>query len=452
MDRGRSLVQCFILWAALLIPLTTCAQQAVELEGEDLGADIAVRAFWGEAAEKPVIFQATWQGVSGAAPVFHLHLPGSIVGDATLMLDRLVEAGIAAYLDTRIHFTRQGVAADLPPEQIMYELDAMVTSACEEFGAAALFPGFSEPSIAQLGRLLRLDWSRAVMPVDGTGEPDKYLAIYRYVRGQREELERSMRADLLPLATIAVLAPGSSAMAVRAPIRINSTCGTVFDEENFLCALDLRLADAGATGIDPRPDTALYQAIALRAEDPAPVVEPAMRMRKRDRWLKGELDQINARLGEVDQRKELWALRDRLDDMEDRITGLDLEMRRIGSNDQSRNENPIAGLSALTGRNITVHFARHGVVLDAASRLLLNEVFEQMARSPADKVLITGYSDRSGDPALNLRLSEQRALSVRNYLLQRGIAEERLMINFYGDSRSTGRNQDERRVELEWLR
>jgi len=48
-------------------------------------------------------------------------------------------------------------------------------------------------------------------------------------------------------------------------------------------------------------------------------------------------------------------------------------------------------------------------------------------------------------------LSEQRAKAVRAYLLQRGIAADRLMVNYYGDSRSSGRDPNERRVEIEWL-
>jgi outer membrane protein OmpA-like peptidoglycan-associated protein len=53
---------------------------------------------------------------------------------------------------------------------------------------------------------------------------------------------------------------------------------------------------------------------------------------------------------------------------------------------------------------------------------------------------------------VNLALSEQRAKAVRNYLLSRGIASERLLVNYYGDSRSSGRDPNERRVEIEWLR
>ena len=82
---------------------------------------------------------------------------------------------------------------------------------------------------------------------------------------------------------------------------------------------------------------------------------------------------------------------------------------------------------------------------------MLNEVFEQPTPPRARKVLVTGYTDRSGDPAVNLHLSEQRAKAVRNYLLERGIQAERILVNYYGDHRSAGRDPGERRVEIEWL-
>ncbi|MFN6115395.1 MAG: OmpA family protein, partial [Flavobacteriales bacterium] len=176
------------------------------------------------------------------------------------------------------------------------------------------------------------------------------------------------------------------------------------------------------------------------------------KVRKRDQWLKSELDAINQRIDRMDQRKELWELRDRMEDLEDRMSGIELDMRDVREAGSSGDHNPLADLSALTGRNLIIRFERNSITLDPEYRVVLNEVFEQLARSPQDRVLITGYTDRSGDPAVNLRLSEERAKAVRNYLLQRGIAADRLLVNYYGDSRSTGRDPGERRVEVEWLR
>ena len=51
-----------------------------------------------------------------------------------------------------------------------------------------------------------------------------------------------------------------------------------------------------------------------------------------------------------------------------------------------------------------------------------------------------------------MAISEARAKAVRAYLVARGISEERLLVNYYGSTRSLGVDPDERRVEIEWLR
>ena len=246
---------------------------------------------------------------------------------------------------------------------------------------------------------------------------------------------------------------GTSAAEPGSQVRINSTCGTVFDEENYLCALDLQLADSGGGAIDPELGERLMQAMAERGTAPeadTPVVQ--QKIRKRDRWLKSELDAINDRIDHMDQRRELWEIRDRMEDIEDRLAGLQLDIEEVKTGTGTGGDNPSAELSELVGRNITVRFPRNSTQLSAEYRVLLNEVFEQLARSPEHRVLVTGYSDRSGDSSANLYLSEQRAKAVRNYLLQRGVPGDRLMVNYYGDSRSTGRDPSERRVEVEWIR
>lgn len=437
----------WLLPGLLLSPLS--AQVTVQLQGESVGANVIVEGR-SETADEPVpLFRAVWRGVPGGTAQFQLQRTAAPDGATPLMLDRLMEAGIGAYLDARVHFTKQGVVSDVPSTQLVQEIDAMVMVAAKDLGAGDAFKGLSGSTRMQLSRLTHIDWSRTEHGVDAGEDHDKYLAIYYYVRAQREELERQLRADLLPLTTVAVM--GSTVANAGSMVRINSTCGTVFDEQNYLCALDLQLADSGNGAIDPQLAERLMAAMneqrTSRAVD-TPEVVP-QKLRKRDRWLKAELDAINDRIDRMDQRKELWTIRDRMEDIEDRLTGLEMEVRE---RDQDAGENPSAELSDLVGRNITIRFERGVIRLNAEHRVLLNEVFEQLARVPQHRVLITGYSDRSGDPTTNLLLSEKRARAVRTYLLQRGIPAERLMVNFYGDSRSLGRDPAERRVEVEWMR
>jgi outer membrane protein OmpA-like peptidoglycan-associated protein len=433
--------------APLLLPSLLMAQERLLLTGESDARTVLVRGqHEGEEAAGPVL-QATWRFAGeDVDPVMSFQRTSLNAGAAELSLDELVLAGFGAYLDARVHFEKQGVRADLPVDVMVRQLNGMVRAATDELGEGDGVAAVSEPTMQQLDRLCHIDWSQARFGVDGGAEQDKYLAIFYYVRSQRDELERQLRADLLPLATVPVireeeLPPGRA-------VSVNSLCGSVFDDRNFLCALDLGVTDTTLVMTDVPMDA--YMLLALqRPSPPAPVAEE-FKVRKRDRWLKTELDRINERIDEVDQRKELWALRDRLDDLDGRLDDLSMELREVREEGVPTG-NPIAELSVLTGRNVTVRFSKGGVVLDSDGMVLLNEVFEQLARDPAQRILITGHSDASGDPATNLVLSERRAKAVRSYLVARGVEEERLLVNFYGDSRSIGPDAAERRVEIEWL-
>ena len=403
-------------------------------------------------APKPV-FQGIWRGVPGALAVFQLQRSSAPRDDVRVMLDRLVEAGIGAYLDAHLHYERTGISTDISVTEMALEMNSMIASAAEELQMTDPVVGLTVPTVKQLLHFASMDWSGNTSQASSGTSDDKYMAIYRTLKAQRTELDRQIRADLMELGSVLVWGETND---IRGNVyRIASTCGTVFDEDNFLCALDLKLTDSDLADVDPSIGMTALKAYVPKApilqEDTTEVVSDTGKIRKRDRWLKTELDMINQRLTDLDQRRELWQLRDRLEDIEDRIVGLELEVREKIDPPVQERENPLARLSELAGKNLSVSFDRNSAVLGQEHFVLLNEVFEQLARLPEDRVLITGYTDASGPKSVNLRLSEQRAKAVRSYLLERGIPAERLMVNYYGDSRSMGRAPDERRVEIEWL-
>ncbi|MEO8068801.1 MAG: OmpA family protein [Flavobacteriales bacterium] len=437
----------------LLLVSLLCATRPVvaqlELVGESDATTVRVRGVEHDGTMDGPYFQATWR-FNDEGTTFDLLPSTQPDGSEQAQLIAVIEAGIGAYLDQRVHFAKQGVQADKPAAALITDMNTIVRAATMEFDDAGVYAGFSGATAQQLDRLVKIDWAQARYGIDGGSEQDKYLAIYYYVRSQRGELERLMRADLMTLTDVVVW--GNKPEIADLPPSMPTVCGAVFDSQEFLCAYDL----SASTDLLGLPDAVLeartVKTMLAHAEGASePAAQP--KMRKRDRWLKGELDAINDRIDRMDQSKELWAVRDRLDDVEGQIQDLRMEVRDLKEDKTSTtpSDNPLANLSALTGRNITVRFTRNSDAVDADYRVILNEVFEQLARAPKDRVLITGYTDRSGDAAVNLTLSERRAKTVRNYLLQRGITPDRLMVNYYGDSRSDGRNPDERRVEVEWL-
>jgi outer membrane protein OmpA-like peptidoglycan-associated protein len=93
------------------------------------------------------------------------------------------------------------------------------------------------------------------------------------------------------------------------------------------------------------------------------------------------------------------------------------------------------------------------------SEPLLLEVADALLRNPdLELVEVQGHTDNRGDHELNMKLSQQRAESVRRWLVQHGVEPVRLTAKGYGPTRPiapniTAYNQARnRRVQFKILR
>ncbi|PJK00940.1 hypothetical protein CO641_03025 [Lysobacteraceae bacterium NML91-0213] len=62
----------------------------------------------------------------------------------------------------------------------------------------------------------------------------------------------------------------------------------------------------------------------------------------------------------------------------------------------------------------------------AEGRTALDDLATRLSARPLEIVHVIGHSDRIGNDRANLRLSEQRANAVRDYLVDRGVPAERI--------------------------
>ena len=105
-----------------------------------------------------------------------------------------------------------------------------------------------------------------------------------------------------------------------------------------------------------------------------------------------------------------------------------------------------------------VEFENNSAKLRPASDKILNAVLDVLTSHPEfGKLGVEGHTDNHGAPAYNKRLSEQRAASVMNWLVDHGVARTRLSAQGFGlekpiDTNTTeaGR-QNNRRVEFHIL-
>lgn len=85
-----------------------------------------------------------------------------------------------------------------------------------------------------------------------------------------------------------------------------------------------------------------------------------------------------------------------------------------------------------------VHFGLRSSLLSAASRLLLHGVASAMADHPELSIIIEAHSDPRGSAELNRHLSGSRGESVRRVLADSGVADERMIVRRFGETRRAG--------------
>jgi OOP family OmpA-OmpF porin len=88
-----------------------------------------------------------------------------------------------------------------------------------------------------------------------------------------------------------------------------------------------------------------------------------------------------------------------------------------------------------------VTFEYNSAKLKPESRSALDAVATDLKKYPRLKIELQGHTDSAGPDAYNLKLSQQRADSVRNYLVDQGVPESRLTSKGYGESQPIADNK-----------
>lgn len=84
----------------------------------------------------------------------------------------------------------------------------------------------------------------------------------------------------------------------------------------------------------------------------------------------------------------------------------------------------------------------------------LDSIVAFLKKDPSTRIEISGHTDNTGSEAHNLKLSENRADAVAEYIVDKGIATSRVTFNGFGSSRPVDSNDSEkgrrknRRVEI----
>jgi outer membrane protein OmpA-like peptidoglycan-associated protein len=107
---------------------------------------------------------------------------------------------------------------------------------------------------------------------------------------------------------------------------------------------------------------------------------------------------------------------------------------------------------AVAAQNIL--FTPGKATLLSQSYASLNQVVDVLNQYPELKMDIEGHTDNTGVAEKNLKLSQNRANTVKNYIIGKGIAEARITATGYGqenpitDNKTASGRTANRRVEM----
>lgn len=105
----------------------------------------------------------------------------------------------------------------------------------------------------------------------------------------------------------------------------------------------------------------------------------------------------------------------------------------------------------------SIEFENGKTVLKESSYDALQEIVEALNAHPEAQIIIEGHTDNTGSDKANLKVSEQRALTVKDFLVEQGVSAEQITVEGKGstdpkadNSTAEGRRIN-RRVEIKTL-
>jgi outer membrane protein OmpA-like peptidoglycan-associated protein len=87
-----------------------------------------------------------------------------------------------------------------------------------------------------------------------------------------------------------------------------------------------------------------------------------------------------------------------------------------------------------------IYFETASAILLPASDTSLNSLVNQMKKNPNVKIEISGHTDNVGEASYNLKLSQDRAKAVMDYLVANGIKINRMTYKGYGSTKPIAPN------------
>jgi OmpA-OmpF porin, OOP family len=88
----------------------------------------------------------------------------------------------------------------------------------------------------------------------------------------------------------------------------------------------------------------------------------------------------------------------------------------------------------VASRNVQINFETGSAIISPSSYEIIDQIYTSAQAAEGLKIGVFGHTDNTGDPTKNQTLSENRAEAVKQYLIKKGLGENRLESKGFGDT------------------
>lgn len=373
----------------------------------------------------------------------------------------LLVTALNLYLDKSYQINESALSFNKQTSLMMSEMSSLVNQGLDIFQITYSFDGFSERVYSKLKVLSDLEWSLVEYELLGENASEREDMLRYFVDIEFLDLKALCKSEIIEfLKNKKVLSvPDVWANKLRASNTLEES--DVYHAEQFIAPLEYIL-DAPVSSTDFEPEFSMPEKFVNNYN------KKAKKKEKKSRYKKDQFSQdVLALL--TQNSEQLIAIQQDLVDFEKNNITRDRELKKENTEQVKLLQNQIDELKDLiysdnrtpkalnvyeknvSSEKMTIHFEKNSSTLFNKNKLELNKVFEVLLKNPPLKIMITGFADKSGDPDYNAYLSEKRAKEVKSYLYKKGIANKRMILNYFGDISSLSENSNDRRVEIEFI-
>ena len=125
----------------------------------------------------------------------------------------------------------------------------------------------------------------------------------------------------------------------------------------------------------------------------------------------------------------------KMDDLNKKLSDLEKQVKDAEALKAANTKNIADPSQAITANAFyKIHFEFNKAVVDAESKDILDRFVIFLKENPEMKVTCTGHADMVGTDEANQTISRARAMNAKDYLVKKGIAQDRVIVSYKGNN------------------